>query len=79
VSSADQIRKSVAMAIMEWKFLPILANIVLYGDVVLTFHNGQLREISVPLGGIRRLIVDKPPGEPTRLPARRAAPIVPSE
>jgi hypothetical protein len=73
VSSADQIRKSVAMAIMEWRFLPVLASIVLYGDVVLTFHDGQLREVSVPIGGIRRVLVSKPPGEAERLPAQRAA------
>lgn len=52
---ANQIRKLVYEAISAWPFIPVLGAIVMYGDVVLTFHDGKLRDVQIPLGGFRMM------------------------
>lgn len=62
VSLAEQVRKSVLDAVLAWAFLPVLAGIVRYGDVVLTFHNGELRDVQFPGGGgCRAMLANKSP------------------
>lgn len=60
IALADQLREMIFRAFIAWAFAPVLAGVVRYGDVILTFHNGKLHDVNFQLGGFREF--NKSPG-----------------